>query len=361
MLEIHLQQLWSDKRLPFHAFHLMNGSPVEICQPGIWNKAGSGPDFQLAKIRFDGLTWFGSVEFHLKSSDWYKHQHHTDQAYQNVILHVVYEYDQPVYANDCLLPTLELKSYLVGEFKFPSNYSWKIDPAIHCKQRIKEFQRQFHIMQHEAIKTRLNRKYNLDYSIASNTFNSYSIISKAFGTKSNSLSFELLTHQIPLSHHFNHTEQEILDIVSKNDQGWKGRNLHLTKKLQARITSWNKFIRWFFNGNRANLSESEWKQGFEQAQINSKLLRNNLLINAKIYIDLHTFREQNEKQNGVVHSMKFLQSLPPESNRITSIWKAAGIVAKNALESQANLEIYQQFCTRNKCLNCSVGQQITTK
>lgn len=361
MLEIHLQQLWSDKRLPFHAFHLMNGSPVEICQPGIWNKAGSGPDFQLAKIRFDGLTWFGSVEFHLKSSDWYKHQHHTDQAYQNVILHVVYEYDQPVYANDCLLPTLELKSYLVGEFKFPSNYSWKIDPAIHCKQRIKEFQRQFHIMQHEAIKTRLNRKYNLDYSIVSNTFNSYSIISKAFGTKSNSLSFELLTHQIPLSHHFNHTEQEILDIVSKNDQGWKGRNLHLTKKLQARITSWNKFIRWFFTGNRANLSESEWKQGFEQAQINSKLLRNNLLINAKIYIDLHTFREQNEKQNGVVHSMKFLQSLPPESNRITSIWKAAGIVAKNALESQANLEIYQQFCTRNKCLNCSVGQQITTK
>ena len=80
MLEIHLQQLWSDKRLPFHAFHLINGSPVEICQPGIWNKAGSGPDFQLAKIRFDGLTWFGSIEFHLKSSDWYKHQHHTDQA-----------------------------------------------------------------------------------------------------------------------------------------------------------------------------------------------------------------------------------------------------------------------------------------
>jgi hypothetical protein len=339
----------------------MNGSPVEICQPGIWNKAGSGPDFQLAKIRFDGLTWFGSVEFHLKSSDWYKHQHHTDQAYENVILHVVYEYDQPVYSNDCLLPTLELKSYLVGEFKFPSNYSWKIDPVIHCKQRIQEFPQQFHSMQHEAIKTRLKRKYTLDYSMESNTINSYSIISKAFGTKSNSLSFELLTHQIPLAHHFNHTEQEILDIVSKNDQGWKGRNLHLTKKLQARITSWNKFIRWFFNRNTVNLSESDWKEGFEQAQINSKLLRNNLLINAKTYLDLHAFRLQNKKQNGFVHSMKFLQSLPPESNRITSIWKAAGIAAKNALESQANLEIYQQFCTRNKCLNCSVGQQITKK
>jgi hypothetical protein len=361
LLEIHLQQLWSDKRLPFHAFHLINGSPIEICQPGIWNKAGSGPDFELAKIRLDGLTWFGSVEFHLKSSDWYKHQHHKDEAYENVILHVVYEYDQPVYSNQSLLPTLELKSYLVGEFKFPSNYSWKIDPKIHCKQRIKEFPLQFQIMQHEAIKARIKRKYTLGYSKESNILHAYSIISKAFGTKSNSLSFELLTHQIPLSHHFNHTEQEILDIVLRNDQGWKGRNLHLTKKLESRIISWNKFTRWFFNRSRANLSESDWKEGFEHAQINSKLLRNNLLINAKTYIDLHAFRVQTKNQNGLLHSMKFLQSLSPESNRITSLWKGAGIVAKNALESQANLEIYQQFCTRNKCLNCSVGQQITKK
>jgi hypothetical protein len=132
----------------------------------------------------------------------------------------------------------------------------------------------------------------------------------------------------------------------------------LTKKLQARITSWNKFIRWFFKENNTNIVESDWQEGFEQAQIKSKLLRNNLLINAKTYLDLHAFRLQNKKQNGIVHSMKFLQSLPPESNRITSIWKAAGIVSKNALDSQANLEIYQQFCTRNKCLNCSVGQQI---
>ena len=361
MLEIHLQQLWSDKRLPFHAFHLTNGSPVEICQPGTWNKVGSGPDFQLAKIRFEGLTWFGSVEFHVKSSDWYKHQHHTDQAYENVILHVVYEYDQPVYSKQGILPTLELKSYLIGEFKFPTNYSWKIDSVIHCKQRIQEFQHQFQVMQHEAIKTRLERKYALEYSLESNTLNAYAIISKAFGTKNNSLSFELLTHQIPLSHHFNHTEQEILDMVFKNDQGWKGRNGHLTKKLQARITSWNKFIRWVFNGNRAELMESDWNEGFKYAQINSKLLRNNLLINAKLYLDLYVFRVQNKKQNGIVHSLKFLQSLPPESNRITSIWKTVGIVAKNALETQANLEIYQQFCTRNKCLNCSVGQQITKK
>jgi hypothetical protein len=359
LLEIHLQQLWSDKRLPFHAFHLMNGSPVEICQPGIWNKAGSGPDFQLAKIRFDGLTWFGSIEFHLKSSDWYKHQHHTDQAYENVILHVVYEYDQPVYTNHYLLPTLELKPYLAGEFKFPSNYLWKIDPNIHCKHRISEFESHFRIMQHRAIKTRLKRKYETDYSKDSNALNRYALISKAFGTKNNSLSFELLTHQIPLSEHFIRTEEEILNLVLKNEQGWKGKNLHVTKNLQARIASWIKFIRWFFHGDNENSSVGDWNIGFKQAQIKSKMLRNNLLINAKTYIDLHAFRLQHDKQHGLVPAMKFLQALPPESNRISSIWKAEGIVAKNALESQANLEIYQQFCTRKKCLNCSVGRQIT--
>jgi hypothetical protein len=359
LLEIHLQQLWSDKRLPFHAFHLINGSPVEICQPGIWNKAGSGPDFQLAKIRFDGLTWFGSIEFHLKSSDWYKHQHHTDQAYENVILHVVYEYDQPVYSNNCLLPTLELKSYLAGEFKFPSNYTWKIDPKIHCKNRISEFPTQFRMMQHRAIKTRLKRKYESDYCYDSKTLDSYSLISKAFGTKNNSLSFELLTHQIPLSDHFIYTEQEILNLVLENEQGWKGRNLHMTKNLKARIVSWIKFIRWFFQEVSTPLSDCDWNDGLKRAQIKSKMLRNNLLINAKTYIDLYTFRLQNDGQNDIVHAMKFLQSLPPESNRISLIWEAVGIVAKNALESQANLEIYQQFCTRKKCLNCSVGQQIT--
>jgi hypothetical protein len=215
------------------------------------------------------------------------------------------------------------------------------------------------MMQHRAIKTRLKRKYESDYCYDSKTLDSYSLISKAFGTKNNSLSFELLTHQIPLSDHFIYTEQEILNLVPENEQGWKGRNLHMTKNLKARIVSWIKFIRWFFQEVSTPLSDCDWNDGLKRAQIKSKMLRNNLLINAKTYIDLYTFRLQNDRQNGIVHAMKFLQSLPPESNRISLIWEAVGIVAKNALESQANLEIYQQFCTRKKCLNCSVGQQIT--
>ena len=359
MLEIHLQQLWSDKRLPFHAFHLINGAPIEIYQAGTWNKSGSGPDFQFAKIRLDDLTWYGSIEFHLKSSDWYKHQHDTDSAYDNVILHVVYEYDEPVYVHQRLLPTLELKSYLSGEFEFPAKYWWKIDSKIHCRHRVSDFPNQFKQMQHSAIKDRIKRKFSLDYNSDQQTFDAYSVISKAFGTKNNSLSFELLTYQIPLHFHFNLSEDEIRTLVFTNVQGWKSRNLQLTKNLYARIISWTKFIKWYFRQETFNQSSSNWSEGFNYDNIKSKMLQNNLLINAKTYIDLHAHRLQGKKQSGILQSMKYLQSLPAESNRINSIWKSVGITSKNALESQANLEIYQQFCTAKKCLNCCVGQQIT--
>ena len=359
MLEIQLQQLWSDKRLPFHAFHLTNGSPIEICQTGHWNKSGSGPDFQYAKIRLDDLIWFGSIEFHLKSSDWYKHQHHIDLAYENVILHVVYEYDEPVYLHQRLLPTLELKSYLSGEFEFPTKYRWKTDSKIHCSHRISDFPHHFKQMQLRAIKERIKRKYLLDFKSGQEAIDAYSVISKAFGTKNNSLSFELLTHQIPLHFHFNFSEDEIRTIVFTNVQGWKSRNLQLTKNLRARIISWTKFIRWYFMQVALNQSIFSWSEGFIFANIKSKMLQNNLVINAKTYIDLHACRLQSKHQSGLLPAMKYLQSLPAESNHINSIWKSVGITSKNALESQANLEIYQQFCTAKKCLNCCVGQQIT--
>ncbi len=359
LLEIHLQQLWSDKRLPFHAFHLTNGSPIEIFQTGVWNKSGSGPDFQCAKMRFDDLTWYGSVEFHLKSSDWYKHQHQLDKAYENVILHVVFEHDHPVYINHYLLPTLELKSYLIGEFKFPLRYKWEIHSKIHCGNRISAFPIQFRQMQHRTIIERITRKYSLNSNLGKDIFGEYSIISTAFGTKNNCLSFELLTLQIPLQTHFTESEDKILERVLANDLGWKGKNLTLTKGLRARIFSWTKFIRWFYTQMEERGNEAPWKEGFVYANIKSKMLQNNLLINAKTYIDMHAYQRQNKTKSGIRSAMKHLESIPPEKNRISSIWKTVEIEAKNALESQANLEIYQQFCTRRKCLDCSVGQQIS--
>ena len=59
----------------------------------------SGPDYINVRLKFNGTLWVGCAEIHLKSSDWDKHKHQQDEAYSNVILHVVYEHDKDVYTS----------------------------------------------------------------------------------------------------------------------------------------------------------------------------------------------------------------------------------------------------------------------
>jgi hypothetical protein len=49
----------------------------------------AGPDFEEAKIRIEDTLLVGNVELHLKTSDWYKHGHQHNKAYDNIILHIV--------------------------------------------------------------------------------------------------------------------------------------------------------------------------------------------------------------------------------------------------------------------------------
>ena len=73
-----------------------DGRIVEILSVGEHNR-DAGPDYSHARIRIDGKEWVGNIEIHVDSSDWFKHKHHLDKAYDTVILHVVRTADKPIY------------------------------------------------------------------------------------------------------------------------------------------------------------------------------------------------------------------------------------------------------------------------
>ncbi len=108
MTEAFLQYVWQHQLLQGELV-TTDGLPVVVERPGVLN-LDAGPDFFDARVRIGDTLWAGNLEVHVKSSDWNLHRHTNDRAYDNVVLHVVYQCDTPVTLHDCRqLPTLELR------------------------------------------------------------------------------------------------------------------------------------------------------------------------------------------------------------------------------------------------------------
>ena len=94
MNEKFLHYVWKLQYFDKKELKTSSNESVVILHPGILN-TDAGPDFLNAKVKVGDITWFGNIEIHTRSSDWKLHQHADDNAYNNVILHVVYSNDLP--------------------------------------------------------------------------------------------------------------------------------------------------------------------------------------------------------------------------------------------------------------------------
>ncbi|HET8838017.1 MAG TPA: DUF2851 family protein [Flavobacteriaceae bacterium] len=122
MQEAFLHYLWKFKKFQWNGARTTAGEELVLMNVGNHNEEQAGPDFFNAKIRIGEQKWAGNVEIHLKASDWYLHRHETDPAYDNVILHVVWENDAPIFRKDnSVISTLELKNLtspeMLGNYK----------------------------------------------------------------------------------------------------------------------------------------------------------------------------------------------------------------------------------------------------
>lgn len=108
MREDFLHYVWRHQAFSRERLQTEEGETLSVLAMGQLN-AGAGPDFLEARLMLDDIEWHGPVEIHLKSSDWYAHKHQSDPAYEEVILHVVWEHDRPVTrANGKEIPVLVL-------------------------------------------------------------------------------------------------------------------------------------------------------------------------------------------------------------------------------------------------------------
>ena len=109
MNESFLYYIWQFQYFSKENLQTLEGESITIFNTGFLN-TNAGPDFNQAKIKIGSIEWVGNVEIHRKASDWLLHKHSRDEAYNNVILHVVWEGDQLIArADGSMLPTLTLK------------------------------------------------------------------------------------------------------------------------------------------------------------------------------------------------------------------------------------------------------------
>ncbi|WBL23221.1 DUF2851 family protein [Zunongwangia sp. HRR-M8] len=203
MKEDFLHYIWQFQKFNQSPLETVNGEFLEIYHPGMHN-IDCGPDFFAAKLKIDTQVWAGNVEIHLKSSDWYLHQHEIDAAYDNVILHVVWEHDVDIFRKDeSILPTLELKDIVLTEIQH--NYYKLFAPDkkwINCEQFFPNFN-EFDI---EAWLTRLyferlEAKNNLITELLHQSKNNweavlFKLLAKNFGLNRNGDAFLNLAHSI---------------------------------------------------------------------------------------------------------------------------------------------------------------------
>lgn len=395
MRETYLHYLWKTQSLFLANSFLTKEESFKVIHPGKYN-IESGPDFFDGIIEIDGIVWRGNIEIHVNASDWYLHNHQNDLYYDNVILHVVYNNDKEVLVKNRKLPTLELR-FLVDDFhKSKFNTVEVLNNKISCSSFIGGIDTIYiEGMKEKAIFNRLNRKILFiskePYSNQNDIQILYTFLLRAFGKKVNEDPFLQIGINLPynllVQNDSNTQKQLLIGMSGLNMQGfnfsewkflqhkyqlttintfqWKYKGLRPTsfpeKMIERLVWFLDSFNLFELNQNINNQTVFSFMSTYLQTESRSNMLTESLFypvfINAIIpYVWWKGTRFDNDELKN--YAIDLLLILKGEKNKILSKWSEIKIDAKKAYDSQALLEIYNEFCSHNRCLECSVGAKI---
>jgi len=421
MREEFLHYIWKYKLFKNQDLKTQNKEKLEILNLGIHN-FDAGPDFFNARIKINDTIWAGNVEIHINSSDWYKHNHHLDKAYDNVILQVVLKNDKDVCrTNGQTIPTLTIefdKELLKNYESLIKNESW-----ISCQNNIRKVDSfNIHNWIEKLAIERLEDKSERIYKLLEQTNNSwektfYIQLASNFGFKLNSMPFELLAKSLPLSYLAKHKDN-LFQIESllfgqagffENKSGdeyfnnLKNEYKYLQKKFKVKPIEnhlW-KFLR-SRPGNFPTIRIAQFsKLIYSSTSLFSKILEiktlkdfyNLFIVNPSDYWENHyIFNKDSVKKrkslgksavdiiliNTIIpflfiygdskgrpvlktRAVEFLEKMKPEKNAIIRKWDELGIESENAFHSQALIQLKNKYCNHKKCLNCQIGNYLIRK
>lgn len=420
MTEEFLHHIWKFRLFDQLELKTTKGELVEIQKPGEHN-FDAGPDFFNGKIKVGETLWAGNVEVHINSSDWKRHLHQNDKAYDNIILHVVNNADTVLHRSTGEeIPTLEIKSRINKKLyqnylDFKSSNDW-----IPCEKQLASVP-EFIInsTKDKLLLERLERKsksilnsLELNNNNWEETF--YQSLARNFGFKTNAEPFELLAKSIPslilgkhknslfqleallfgqagmLFEHFSEKyPQQLQNEYAFLKQKFKLQPIekHLWKYLRLRPINFPsiriaQFANLIFNSSHLfskimelenaselekimNVSASEyWESHFMLDRKSTKKTKhlggeaiNNIIINTIVPF-LFVYGKQKDDEKYITRALQFLEQTAGEGNSIIQKWNNTGVSTKTAHSTQALLQLKNEYCNHKKCLNCSIGNYL---
>jgi hypothetical protein len=419
MKEDFLHYLWKFKKFDTLNLKTSNNEEITIANVGQYLEL-AGPDFFNAQITIGDQMWAGNVEIHLKSSDWYVHHHERDAAYENVILHVVWEHDTEIYRkNNTEIPVLELKKYVDQDTI--DNYQSLMSPKawIFCEKQLVDIS-PFVVKnwQERLFFERLERKSKPIFELLQQTNNDWEavlfcLLAKNFGLNTNGEIFLKVASCIPFSiirkESFEVENLEsllfgnagLLD-VDKEDNYFKDlkfRYYYLLHKYQIEKSSCNR-VQFFKHrpdnfptirlSQLANLYHSNQNLFSQISEITSvKAIYDVFRVSASSYWqDHYQFDKESPKKKKMLSKsfidliiintlipiqfayaksrgeeiaedlIQLLNEVAPEKNAIVDKFSSFGMKSGSAFETQSLLQLKNEYCAKSKCLECAIGMEL---
>jgi len=416
MNEKLLQFIWQFQYFNKNELITVDGTPLSVIHPGHFNH-NQGPDFSEAKIKLGNTTWVGNIEIHDEASQWHTHHHTNDHNYSNIILHVVWKDDVKIKdKNDQSIATLELQPLVSKVMLQQYEQLMNTKGFVACEDHLPVLSTVGWLSWKERLAIeRLKRKAASVLENLQQANNHWEEIfwwqlAKNFGAKVNASAFEQMARSLPvniLAKHKNQINQLEALILGQANLLTGNFEEDYTKMLQREykflsgkyqlkpINKTPDFLRMrpanFPTIRSAQLAMLVYNSTHLFSKIleisNLNVLRNLLDVTANDYWHYHYLLDQptNYKPKnlgaamtdniiintivpmlfayGLYHNqqqwkdkaIQYLAELPAEKNKITNAWKDFKVSNENALESQALIELKNNYCDNKRCLQCAVG------